>query len=126
MRRQRQGVRSTKVKIKIKGGEEDKKAGHNNQQAPTIPKQEDIHITIHNTLDTIYTYQTGKFPHISSRGNRYQMISYHVDSNSVWVEPMKNRREGEMMQAQSRAFTRINNCGIILTKQVLNNESSAA
>ena len=74
----------------------------------------------------MYTDQTGKFPHISSRGNRYQMIAYYVDRNSIWVEPMKNRTEGEMIQAQSQAVTRMKICGIIPTKQVLYNEASAA
>ena len=126
MRSQRQGVRSTKVETGIKRVEEEKKTGHKNQQAPTFPKQEDIQIKIHYTNDTMYTDQNGNFPHISSRGNLYQIISYHVDSNPIWVEPMKNRTEGEMIQAQSRAVTRMKICGIIPTKQALDNEASSA
>ena len=99
MRSQRQGVRSTKVKTGIKRGEEEKNTGHNNQQYPTLTKQEDIYIKVHDTNDTMYTNQTDKFPHISSRGNQYHMIAYHVDSNYIWVEHMKNRTEGEMIQA---------------------------
>ena len=74
----------------------------------------------------MYTNQTRKFPHISSRGNRYQMIGYHVDRKSIWVEPMKNKTEGEMMQSRSQAVNIMNNCGIIPTKQVLKNEASEA
>ena len=124
MRTQRQGLRSTKVKTGMKQEEEEKKTGHNNQQAPTLPKQEEIYIKIHNTNDTIYTNQTGKFPHISIRGNRYQMIAYHIDSNSIWVEPMKNQTEVEMIQARSQSVTRMKIWGIIPTKQVLDNEAS--
>ena len=101
MRSQRQGVRSTKVMTGIKRLEEEKKTGHNNQQAPTLTKQEDIYIKIQDTNNTKYTDKTGKFPHISSRGNQYQMVAYHVDSNSIWVKPMKNQTEGEMIQARS-------------------------
>ena len=97
---QRQGVRSTKVKIKTEEGEEEKKAGQDNEQIPTLTKQEDIHIKIHDTNYTMHTNQTDKFPHISIRGNRYQRIAYHVGSNSIWVEPMKNQTEGEMIQAR--------------------------
>ena len=42
----------------------------------------------------MYTDQTGKFPHRSSRGNRYQMILHEIDGNSAWIEPMKNKIEG--------------------------------
>ena len=126
MRTQRQGLRSTKVKTGRKRGEEEKKTGHNNIRDPTLPKQEDIYIKIHNTNDTMYTNQTGRFPHISSRGNQYQMRAYHVDRNSIWVEPIKNRTEVEMIQARSQSVTRMKSWGIIPTKQVLNNEASAS
>ena len=33
--------------------------------------------------NTIFTDQTGKFPHVSSRGHKYQMVLYHVNSNSI-------------------------------------------
>ena len=62
-----------------------------------LPKVNDIVISMYDTNDTLFTNQTGKFPHISSRGNRYQMILYHVDSNTIWVEPTKNKTEGEMI-----------------------------
>ena len=52
------------------------------------------------------------------------MIAYHVDSNSIWVEHLRNRLEGEIIQAQSQAVTRMKSCGIIPMKQALNNEAS--
>jgi len=74
----------------------------------------------------MFTDQTGKFPYLSSRGNRYQMILYHVDSNSIWVECTKNKTEGEMILARSRALIRMRACGIIPKRQVLDNEASKA
>jgi hypothetical protein len=74
----------------------------------------------------MFTEQTGKFPHLSSRGNRYQMILYHVASNSIWVEPMKNRTEGEIIKARDRAVGRMNTCGIKPTRQIFDNEASTA
>ena len=85
MNSQRQGVRSTKTKDVTQMTEQ-----------ATLPKQHDIMITTYDTNDTVYTDQTGAFPTMSSRGNRYQMILYHVNSNSIWVEPTKNKTEGEM------------------------------
>ena len=61
---------------------------------------------------------------MSSRGNRYQMILYHVDTNSIWVEPTKNKTEGEMIAARNRALTRMRACGIKPKRQVLDNEAS--
>ena len=83
MRSQRQGVRSTK-----------QKAEPTQPSQEPLPKQNDIMIRTYDTHDTMFTDQTGKFPHLSSRGNRYQMILYHVDSNSIWVECTKNKTEG--------------------------------
>ena len=114
MRSQCQGVRSTK------------RVSQPSQPATQpLPKQHAIVIKTYDTHDTMYTDQTGKFPHQSSRGNRYQMILYHVDSNLIWVEPMKNHTEGEMILARDRALARMTACGIKPKRQVLDNEASA-
>eukprot|EP00804_Cyclotella_cryptica_P016748 CCRYP_002050-RA/>CCRYP_002050-RA protein AED:0.41 eAED:0.41 QI:0/-1/0/1/-1/1/1/0/175 len=68
----------------------------------------------------------GKFPHVLSRGHRYQMILYHTDSNSIWVEPTKNRMEGELILARTRALSCMRACGISPKRQVLDNKASAA
>jgi hypothetical protein len=68
----------------------------------------------------------GMFPHLSSHGNRYQMILYHVDSNSISTKPTKNKTEGELILARGRALQRMRACGIIPTRQVLDNEASTA
>ena len=51
----------------------------------------EIFITIHKPCNTMYIYQTGKFPHASSHGYNYQMIFHKIDGNSTWVEPMKDK-----------------------------------
>jgi hypothetical protein len=118
MRSQRQGVRSTKTAPRTTAG----------MTALATPShtQHDIYIKTYDTHDTVYSDQTGKFPHTSSRGNRYQMILYHTDSNSIWVEPTKNKSEGELMLARTRALTRMRACGLTPRRQVLDNEASAA
>ena len=100
MRNQRQGVRSTKAKAPAEAGtlpgtaEAGSKAG-----AVPIDKLNDVYIAVYSPRETIFTDQTGKFPFTSSRGNNYQMVVHDIDSNSTWVEPMKNRTEGEMILA---------------------------
>ena len=74
----------------------------------------------------MFTDQTGKFPQSSSRGNNYQMIIHEIDGNSTWVEPMKNRTEGEMILARRRALARMKIQGIVPKHQVLDNEISVA
>ena len=116
MKNQRQGVRSTKIKLKDTDEEE--------QPQIALPKKNDILISTYDTQETMYTDQTGKFPFISSRGNKYMMVLYHVDSNSIWAEPMKNRTEGEMILTRANALERMHAAGIKPTHQVLDNEAS--
>jgi hypothetical protein len=47
----------------------------------------------------IYTNQPGQFPKKSSLGNQYIMVLAEVDSNTILVEPMKNRTAGKMARA---------------------------
>ena len=71
MKSQLQGVRSTKTQ-------------QSTRAVPVpIAKQKDIFISLYNPHDTIYTDQTGKFPHASSRGYHYQMIIHEIDGNSA-------------------------------------------
>eukprot|EP00804_Cyclotella_cryptica_P006739 CCRYP_015699-RB/>CCRYP_015699-RB protein AED:0.19 eAED:0.21 QI:0/0/0/1/0/0/4/0/602 len=112
MRNQRQGTQSTKQTLP--------------QDIPPspLPKQKDVFIRTYDTHNTLYTDQTGWFPHLSSQGNRYQMLLYHVDS--IWAEPTKNKTEGELILARNRALQHMKACGIQPTRQVLDNEISAA
>ena len=113
MRNVRQGVRSTKT-LPI-------------APLPITPHMpllspKDIFISVYDPRATIFTDQTGKFPLRSSRGNHYQMVVHDIDSNSTWVEPMKNRTEGEMILARRRALAQMKLQGIIPKHQVLDNE----
>ena len=101
---QRQGVRSTKpknnekpqeVQIILEGEKlSEKFQGEDTKDTKPIKKEDDVLIEVYEPKDTMYIDQTGKFPHISIQGNRYMMVLAHIDSYSIWVEPMKNRTEG--------------------------------
>jgi hypothetical protein len=45
------------------------------------------------TIDAgqIYTDQTGRFPVVLSKGNKYIMILYDYDSNAILAQPIKDR-----------------------------------
>ena len=64
------------------------------KETKPIERENDILISVYKPKETMYTDQTGKFPHVSSRGNKYMMVLAYIDSDSIWVEPMKNRTEG--------------------------------
>ena len=78
MRMKLQGVQSTKAMTQQAAPPSADQTGDSppnkipNSEEPEalpIPKRKDIFISLYKTRDTIYTYQTGKFPHTSSRGN---------------------------------------------------------
>jgi hypothetical protein len=53
------------------------------------------------TINTgqIYTDQTGRFPVVSSKGNKYIMILYDYDSNAILAQPLKDRTATELLKA---------------------------
>jgi hypothetical protein len=53
---------------------------------------------------TIYADQTGDFLYIFSQGNRSIMLLHHINSNSFWVEPLKNQIEGLLIATQMQAL----------------------
>ena len=87
-----QWVRSTKLATEEEEDEQD-------EDKKLETRQHNIIITIHDMSRTLYTNQTRKFPHTSSRGNKYQMILHKINSNSTWVEPINNRNEGKIIIA---------------------------
>jgi hypothetical protein len=53
------------------------------------------------TIDAgqIYTDQTGIFPVVSSKGNKYIMILYDYDSNAILAQSIKDRTAPELLKA---------------------------
>jgi hypothetical protein len=53
------------------------------------------------TIDAgqIYTDQTGRFPVVSSKGNKYIVMLYDYDSNAILAQPIKNRTAPELLKA---------------------------
>jgi hypothetical protein len=49
--------------------------------------------------DQIYTDLTGRFPTTSLSGNKYILILYDYDSNSVLSAPMKNRGDKDIVRS---------------------------
>ena len=68
MKKQRQNMRSTKIKVEIKSTRE---------KPPTrVKKMHDVYIKIHNVSNTMHSDQTGRFPgNIEQRQSIYNGVS---------------------------------------------------
>ena len=90
MRGQCQGVCSTKV-------------AEPTEDVPTTlhhQKKNDIFIINHKVKSLIYANQTGLFPVVLSRDNKYVMILHHVNSNSSWFKAMRSLAGGKLILAR--------------------------
>jgi hypothetical protein len=52
------------------------------------------------------------------------MVMVEIDSNAILVEPMKNRKDDEMIQAHNALLLQLKWAGIVPKKHVLDNEVS--
>ena len=98
-------------------------------ETPKIKKLEgkkvrDIYTKVYEARNTMFTDQTGQFPKWSQRGNKYIMVMVEIDSNAILVEPMKSRKDEEMIRAYTALLTRLKRAGIVPIKHILDNEVS--
>jgi hypothetical protein len=73
---------------------------------------------------TIYVDLTGRFPHISARGNEYLMCRRCSDSNYIHVEPLRSRNTKEFTSAFERTIKFFRDREIHHVKAKMNNEVS--
>ncbi len=99
MQGQWQGVCSTK----------EAESPDENQTIIPHVKKHDILILVYDTKATMYSDQSGKFPAVSNKGNKYVMVLHGVDSNSSWAKPMKNQTGSELILARNPVLTKCDN-----------------
>jgi hypothetical protein len=117
MKKQRQNVRSTRIKIKESKG-----------QAPPTKhtKMQDVYIKVHNLTNTMHSNQTGCFPALSRSGNQYIIVLVEVDGNYINAKPMKNRSAGSMIKAYLILWNQLTETGSVKPKMhILNNKVTA-
>ena len=61
-------------------------------------KVQDVYVKVYNARETTFSDQTGQFPTQSKRGNKYIMVMVEVDSNAILVEPLKSRKDAELIR----------------------------
>lgn len=59
----------------------------------TLPRTRthDIYMKIEDQIGKIYTDQTGRFPVTSTCGNKYTLVAYDYNSNTINAGPIKTR-----------------------------------
>jgi hypothetical protein len=62
-------------------------------------KVRDVYTKTYSVCETMFSDQTGQFPTRLQRGNKYIMVLVEIDSNVILVEPMKSRKDEEMIRA---------------------------
>jgi hypothetical protein len=100
--------------------------------APAITNGKQTHFVYAAVLDIpietgqIYTDQTGNFPNVLQWGNKYLMVLYDYDSNSILVEPLRNCTDAQMITAYDRLVEWLTWAGLKLRLQRLDNDASKA
>ena len=74
--------------------------------------------------ETMYSDQTGKFMYLSSKGMRYIMIAYHTNENYIFSEPMRNRKESQMLKTYENIIMWMKTAELVTKKHVLDNDIS--
>ena len=67
----------------------------------------DVYTETYMVCETMFSYQTGQFPIRSQRGNKYIMVMVEIDSNTILVEPMKSRKDEEMIRVYNALLLRL-------------------
>jgi hypothetical protein len=72
----------------------------------------DIYTTMYDVCKTMFSEQAGQFPTRLQSGNKYIMVLVEINSNAILVEPMKNRKDAEMIQAYNALLLGLTRAGI--------------
>jgi hypothetical protein len=81
----------------------------------------DIFVSTYDMRETSFSDQTSQFPKQSKRGHKYIMVLVEIDSNAIMVEPMKSRKDAEMIRAYDVLVQRLQQANIHPRKHVLDN-----
>ena len=92
---------------------------------PQATQSENTDLVILKTVDMSgksYADQTGRFPVTSSRGNKYILVTYHFDSNTIHAEPLKIRSGLDLTTAYQKLHSLLTNRGLRPHLHILDNE----
>ena len=70
----------------------------------------------------VFSDQTGRFPHTSSRNTRYVMVFYDYDLNAILAKPIEFRSERDITRAFAKLNYSLTDRGIKSVLQILHNK----
>jgi hypothetical protein len=74
------------------------------EQAPNNDKTNMVYMTMIDIKGQLFMDQTGRFPIISNRGNKYIIIFYAVDHNYIKFYPIKSWHHTEILKAYQEVY----------------------
>ena len=77
---------------------------------------------IEDATGKIYTDQIDRFPVTSTRGNKYILVAYDSDSNTVNAEPLKIRTGPDLLATYIKVQNLLEQCGLKPKIHYLDNE----
>ena len=88
-----------------------------------------VHVVAHEEIiiklnRMISTYQTGRFPIVSQKGNKHTMVLYNYDSNTILAEGAKSRTRKELTSTYDILYKRLTESGTVPVIQRLDNKVS--
>ena len=92
---------------------------------PQAKQSENTNLVFFKKVDLsgkIYTDQTGRFQVTSRKGNKYILVAYHYDSNTIHAEPLKTRLGLDLTDAYQKLHSLLTNIGMIPHLHILDNE----
>ena len=94
-------------------------------QFPQATQSENTNLVFSKTVDLsgkVYTYQTGRFSVTSIRGNKYILVAYNFDSNTIHTELLKTRSGLELTTEYQKLHSLLTNRGLRPHLHILDNE----
>ena len=88
-------------------------------------QSENTNLVFFKTVDLTgnnYADQTERLPVISSKGNKYILVSYHYESNTIHVEPLKTKSVLDLTTAYQKIHSLLTNRGLKPHTHILDNE----
>ena len=110
-------IRKSKTKVNSKISKEE-------MNIKQEPKTNLFIAKVMNLDETTCSDQTGKFPCISSKGNRYIMTIYCYDANAILLRPIKNRTGNELSKTLEDAFDYLTERGCKPKFHIMDNEAA--
>jgi hypothetical protein len=72
----------------------------------------------------MFSNQTGQIPMRSQQGNKYIVVMVEINSNAILIEPMKSRKDEEMIRTYNALLLQLKRVGIVPKKHILDNKVS--